>query len=142
MVKYKTVSMQKSETKGAKGLRHPVMTRISHAKYLELEKIASKTKDETISGIVRSIIHNQPVKVFVKDETLNTTMEELAALRSEIRAIGVNINQITRWFNTYPEPRQKEFYAKIAFGKYMALEGKIDRLLEIISNLAEKWLSE
>lgn len=134
--------MQKGETKGKKALQHPVMTRINHAKYLELEKIAGQTKDETVSGIVRSIIHNQPVKVFVKDETLNRTMEELAALRNEIRAIGVNINQITRWFNTYPAPKQKEFYAKIAFGKYVTLEDKIDRLLEIISNLAEKWLSE
>jgi hypothetical protein len=134
--------MQKGETKGEKGLQHPVMTRISHAKYLELEKIAGQTKDETVSGIVRSIIHNQPVKVYVKDETLNRTMEELAALRGEIRAIGVNINQITRWFNTYPDPKQKEFYARIAFGKYVTLEDKIDRLLGIISNLAEKWLSE
>jgi hypothetical protein len=73
--------MRKGETMGEKGLQHPVMTRLNHDKYLELEKIASQTKDETVSGIVRSIIHNRPVKVFVKDETLNRTMEELAALQ-------------------------------------------------------------
>jgi hypothetical protein len=69
-------------------------------------------------------------------------MEELAALRAEIRAIGININQVTRLFNTYPEPRRKEFYAKIAFKEHLRIESKIDQLLIIISKLSKKWLSE
>jgi hypothetical protein len=73
---------------------------------------------------------------------MDLLMEELADLRGQIRAIGVNINQITRLFNTYPEPRRKEFYAKTAFNEYLQIEAKIDRLLEIISKLSKKWLSE
>ena len=133
--------MRKGETKGEKGLQHPVMTRINHAKYLELERIASKTKDETVSGLIRSIIHLRPIKIYTHDETMNLVMEELARLRGEIRAIGVNINQITRMFNSYPEQRTKEFYAKIAYKEHLKLEAKIDQVLEIISKLAKKWLS-
>ncbi len=134
--------MRKGETKGEDRLERPVMTRINQAKYQELKRLADMTKDETISGLVRDIINNRPIQVYTHDETMDLLMEELASLRGQIRAIGVNINQITRLFNTYPEPRRKEFYAKTAFNEYLQLEAKIDRLLEIISKLSKQWLSE
>ena len=134
--------MRKGQTKGEKGLTYPVMTRITKAKYDELKTIAAKTKDETVSGLIRHIIHNRPVTVHTHEETLNLVMEELAALRGEIKSVGININQVTRLFNTYPEERRKEFYGKIAFNQYLSIESKIDRLLTIISKLAKRWLSE
>ncbi len=134
--------MRKGETKGEDKLERPVMTRINQAKYQELKRLADMTKDETISGLVRDIIHTRPIQVYTHDETMDLLMEELANLRGQIRAIGVNINQITRLFNTYPEPRRKEFYAKTAFNEYLQIEAKIDRLLEIISKLSKQWLSE
>jgi hypothetical protein len=134
--------VRKGYKKGAEGLQHAVMTRINHSKYLELKGIVSKTKDETISGLIRSIIHNRRIKIYTHDESMNLLMEELARLRGEIRHIGVNINQITKFFNSYPEPWRKEFYAKITFREHTRLEPRINRLLEIISKLAKKWLSE
>jgi hypothetical protein len=134
--------MRKGETKGENRLERPIMTRINQAKYQELKRLADMTKDETISGLVRDIIHDRPIQVYTHDETMDLFMEELADLRGQIRAIGVNINQITRLFNTYPEPRRKEFYAKTAFNEYLQIEVKIDRLLEIISKLSKQWLSE
>lgn len=127
--------------KEQKALTCPVMTRIDKAKYDELKAIASKTKDKTISSIVRDIIHNQKIKVYMHDETTDLLLEELTALRGEIKAIGVNFNQITRYFNTYPEDAKKRFYAKIGFEKYQQLETKMDRLMELISNLCKRWLS-
>ncbi len=97
------------------------MTRIKASKYEELNRLAAQSKGMTVSGLVRRIIHNRPIKVFLQDESLNVLMEELTANRSEIKAIGVNINQITRFFNTYPEPQRKVFYAKMAFQQYLAL---------------------
>jgi hypothetical protein len=134
--------MRKGETKGEDRLERPVMTRINQAKYQELKRLADMTKDETISGLVHDIIHNRLIQVYTHDETMDLLMEELASLRGQIRAIGVNINQITRLFNTYPEPRRKESYAKTAFNEYLQIEAKIDRLLEIISKLSKQWLSE
>ena len=99
--------MRKGDKKGEDRLERPVMTRINQAKYQELKRLADMTKDETISGLVRDIIHNRTIQVFTHDETMDLLMEELANLRGQIRAIGVNINQITRLFNTYPEPGRK-----------------------------------
>lgn len=133
--------MRKNETKGEDKLQHLVWTRVNDKKYKELISLLTKTKDETLSGLVRNILYNRTVKVYIHDETTDLLLEELAALRSEIKAIGVNFNQITRYFNTYPEEAKKRFYAKIGFEKYQLIEGKIDRLLALISNLCKKWLS-
>ena len=133
--------MRKGTTKGNEGLTHPVMTRIRNDKYQELYSIASKTKDQTVSSIIRDIIHNNQVKVYTHDESTDLLLEELSSLRSELNAIGVNFNQITKHFNTYPEEDKKRFYAKIGFEKYEQVETKINRLQEMISNLCKKWLS-
>lgn len=134
--------MRKGQTIGTKRLNHLVWTRITDKKYQELVSVLDKTKDETMSGLVRKILYKQPVKTYVHDESLNMVMEELATLRKEIKSIGVNINQITRLFNTYPEQRKKEFYAKIAFREYVRIETNIELLLSIITKLSKKWLSE
>lgn len=133
--------MRKNETKGDDKLQHLVWTRVNDKKYKELISLLAKMKDETLSGLVRNILQNRTVKMYTHDETIDLLLEELASLRSEIKAIGVNFNQITRYFNTYPEDAKKRFYAKIGFEKHQLIEGKIDRLLVLMSNLCKKWLS-
>jgi hypothetical protein len=123
-------------------LKYKLETRVNKKTYLDLQRILSQNPNKDMSGLVRDILYNRPIKIFTHDLTLDNLMEELAKLRTEIRAIGININQITRLFNTYPEPRRKEFYARTAFSEYLKIEAKTDRLLEIISKLAERWLSE
>jgi hypothetical protein len=134
--------MRRGHTKGEEGLTKPVMTRINQAKYREFENLATLSKGETVSSLVRKILHDKPIKVFRHDESLDLIMEELAANRAEIRAIGVNINQMAKLFNTYPELKPKMFYAKNGYEKYLRLDANIDRLLSIMEQLAQKWLSE
>jgi len=123
-------------------LKFEIKTRVNAKKYKELEDLIGKTMSKDMSSLVRDILHKRPIKVYTHDHSLDMAMEELSALRAEIRAVGVNINQITRHFNTYPERGRKEFYAKIAFSQYIGLETKVEQLLSIITKLSRKWLSE
>ena len=134
--------MGRKRTPAALALLHELKTRVTAQKYEELQRILRQNPNNDMSGLLRDILNKQPVKVFTQDQTFNNLMEELSKLRSEIRAIGVNINQITRFFNTYPDRTRKEFYAKTAFAAYVDLQPKIEQLLLIISNLSKKWLSE
>ncbi|WP_298712743.1 plasmid mobilization relaxosome protein MobC, partial [uncultured Chitinophaga sp.] len=95
-----------------------------------------------MAGLLRDILHNRVIRTVVHDQSLDLVMEELSAIRGEIRAIGVNVNQITKYFNTYPEPQRKAFYAKTAFSRYVDLQPKIETLLQIVAKLAQKWLQE
>jgi hypothetical protein len=134
--------MRKGQSKGEKGLSKPVRTRLTLAKYQEIEKLVQASKGETVSSITRKIIHNQAIRVFRHDESLDLVMEELAANRAEIRSIGININQMAKLFNTYSDLKVKTLYAKNGYERYLLLESKIDKLLQIVEQLAKKWLSE
>ena len=121
---------------------HLVAAKIDDQTYRKLRRLLDQHPGNDMSNLVRTILTNRPVRIFTRDQTLDNVMEELTRLRTEIKHIGVNINQITKKFNTYPEPQRKDFYAKIAFEHYLAVEPKVNRLLEIVAQLAKKWLSE
>jgi len=134
--------MGRKKNKETDALQYRLTTRVNQKKFRELQAILSKNPNKDMSSLLRDILHNRRVRLYTYDRSLDMVMEELAALRAEIRAIGVNINQITRLFNTYPEPRRKEFYAKVAIREYVRIESKIEHLLAIITKLSKKWLSE
>jgi len=121
-------------------LKYEVKTRVNESKYQELEKLILESVNLDMSGLVRDILYNRSISVITYDRTMDMTMEELSAIRGQIRKIGVNINQMTKLFNTYPEPRRKEVFARMAFQQYTLLQAPVEQLLEIISKLAKKWL--
>jgi hypothetical protein len=134
--------MGRKKTKEREALRHKLFTRVNDTKYKEFEALLQRNPHKDMSSLLRDILYNRQVKVYTYDRSLDIVMEELATLRAEIRAIGININQVTRLFNTYPELKRKEFYAKIAFNQYISMGSRIERLLDIITKLSKKWLSE
>jgi hypothetical protein len=134
--------MRKGQTKGEKGLTKLVATKVTRAKYHELESLAGQTKGETISSIVRKILQNRQVKLYIHDESLDLVMEELAANRAEIRSIGININQMAKLFNTYSDIKVKTMYAKNGYERYLLLETRIEKLLAVTEKLSHRWLSE
>lgn len=135
-------SMSRKKVSKELELKYRIYTRVNSRKYQELKALLQKNSTNDMSSLIRDIIYNKPIKIITKDQTFDNLMEELSKLRTEIRAIGVNINQITRLFNTYPETTRKVFYARMAFKEYLAIQPKIDELITLISKLAKKWLSE
>jgi hypothetical protein len=133
--------MRKGQTKGEKGLNNLVYTRINDAKYKELSEILSKTKNETISSIIRKIIYDRKIRTYVHDESMDILIEELAAIRGEILVIGRNVNQMARLCNISETQQQKLFFARNGYKEYLRMESKIDRTIELIGILGKKWLS-
>lgn len=123
-------------------LKHRLYTRVNEAKFNELQAILKKNPQNDMSRLIRDILHNRRVKVFVHDTTMDDTMEALIRLRREINSIGVNINQITHRFNSYPDAARKVVFARLAFQEYTDLQPKIDEMLVIVRELGKKWLSE
>jgi len=70
-------------------------------------------------------------------------MEELASRRKELKAIGININQITRSFNKEKskESRRQNYVLHVA-GLHEKVDVKVERLLSLVSELIEKWLQK
>ncbi|GGH59832.1 hypothetical protein HNQ91_000719 [Filimonas zeae] len=133
--------MARKHTKETEALKHRIFTRVNESKYQQLQTILKSTRNKDMSSLLRDFLHNKPIRLYTHDATFSDTMQELVKLRSELKAIGININQITRFFNTYPEKYKKEYYAKTAFQEYTKINTSVERLLTIIEKLSLKWLS-
>ena len=74
------------------------------------------------------------------DVTMNAPMEELATIRKELKAIRVNINQQTRHFHASENEVQRSFYFMRTSDLYKHVGEKVDKLLELISEMSLIWL--
>ncbi|RKR81852.1 mobilization protein MobC [Mucilaginibacter gracilis] len=114
--------------------------RLTDAAFKRLEKISKSSDCHTIGEAARKILSKEKITLFYKDITLNSTMEELALIRKELRAIGININQITKAFHSDKRENAQAFQIRRILPLYEKVEAKTDSLLILINRLAEKWL--
>ncbi|HTN20709.1 MAG TPA: plasmid mobilization relaxosome protein MobC [Pelobium sp.] len=123
-------------------LTHPIIVRVTEKVFKRLEKKQAESDCSTVGEVARKILSSQPIKSFYKDITLNPIMEELAMIRKELKAIGININQITRSFNQDKAETHRAFYVLKIADLYKKVDEKVERLLVIIAKLAERWLQK
>lgn len=114
--------------------------RLTDAAFKRLEKISKNSDCHTVGEAARKILSKEKITLFYKDITLNSTMEELALIRKELRAIGININQITKAFHSDKRETPQMFQVTRVIMLYEKVEAKTETLLILINKLAEKWL--
>lgn len=123
-------------------LSHNLIIRVTENSYNRLEKLRKESKNLSIAAVARKILSGQKINLYHHDVSLNPVMEELALIRKELKSIGVNINQITRSFNQDSSPANRAYQVTKVTQQYAKVDEKVDRLLKIISKLAEKWLQK
>jgi len=122
-------------------LTHFVRTRLTEAVFNRLDKIRQSSDCHSVGEVARKLLSKEKITVFYKDMTLNAAMEELALVRKELKAIGININQITRGFNINKKKGgSPESYIKQVVTLYQIVDAKTDDILRIINQLSRKWL--
>lgn len=91
--------------------------------------------------LIRKLINREKINCVYTDTTMNAPMEELVSIRKELKAIGVNINQITRSFNQEKtREAARQYYVMQVAELYKKVDIKVDRLLLMVGELTEKWL--
>jgi hypothetical protein len=123
-------------------LSHNIIVRVTEALFNRLEDLRKKSKELSIAEVCRRILENRKVKIYTEDTSMNPVMEELALIRKELRAIGVNINQVTKAFNTDKAGHHRPVLAFKVAELYKKVGDRVEVLLGMVSKLAEKWLQE
>lgn len=121
-------------------LTYRVEARVTEDKYQELTALLGKSRHRTMSELVRDILYNQKIIVETYDASLDKVMERLSAIRSELHAIGVNINQVTHHFHAAQSPEGKLFNALEVAKLYQQTDLKVTELFSVIAKLSELWL--
>jgi hypothetical protein len=123
-------------------LNFPVRTRVTEVTYKRLEKLVTESSCQSVGKVARKILSREKILCFYRDVTMNAPMEELTRVRKELKAIGININQLTKGYNSAKEEAHKAFYILKVMEHYKPVEAKVDGLLFLVSALAEKWLQK
>ncbi|RYG22034.1 MAG: mobilization protein [Chitinophagaceae bacterium] len=123
-------------------LLHPLIIRVNDATQKRLEKLLKESSCQSIGEVARKILSKERINCFYRDDSMGGPMEELALIRKELKSIGININQQTRYFNASKSTAEKNFHAEQTIKLYQKVDAKMERLFQLISKLAEKWLHE
>lgn len=122
-------------------LTHFVRTRLTKKAFDRLEKIARSSDCHSVGEVARKLLSQEKITLFYKDVTLNSAMEELALIRKELKAIGININQLTRGYHIAKKKgRVTDHYTHAVLELYQKANTRTDELLIIVNQLAQKWL--
>lgn len=111
--------------------------RVSEPFYTKLEGWQQQSNCQTIGELVRKILLEEKINWYHKDASMDGVAAELAGIRKELNAMGTNINQVTRYFNSTTLPNQKIFEALKILEEYQKITAKVENVLTIIGKL--KW---
>lgn len=133
----KILSMGLRKYNKTEPLNHLIGVRVTEQFYNKLEGLRQHSNCQTLGEFARQILAQEEIIWYHKDATMDGVAAELAGIKKELKAIGTNINQVTRYFNGTSIPSQKIFEALKILDDYNKIGLKVDNLLTIISNL--KW---
>ena len=70
------------------------------------------------------------------------TESPIASWLWAVAGIGININQITRHFNSAPGENQKIFHSMNIAEQYNQVGVRVDQLLSVVNEIAKQWLQK
>jgi len=119
---------------------HPVRTRVDKATRDRLGKLVADSACQSLAEVARKILAQEKILCLYKDVSMNGVMEELTGIRKELKAIGVNLNQVTKAFHSGKTENQQAFYALKQAEMAKVVVTKTERLLVLVAQLTQKWL--
>ncbi|WP_289029266.1 plasmid mobilization relaxosome protein MobC [uncultured Algoriphagus sp.] len=125
-----------------KGFPRRVEGRISESRFQELKAILDRDPSLSMSELIRRILQGQPIRIQVQERGLSNIMERLISVESELKKIGVNLNQVVKAFHGNYSSIQKFLLAKKLLDFRKSLEIELKKMEDILGKLQVKWLSE
>lgn len=121
-------------------LVHTVGFSVTDEVYQRLEQMVKDGDCNSIAEAVRRILSGYIINTFYVDDSLNLSMETLSEISSDLKEIGLNINQSTKDFNSSASLDDKLLHSESILEQYCQVGVRVDELLLIVRQLAKKWL--
>ena len=103
-----------------------ITIRLTEQEYQKLLQGLKQSVDRKLSDYARKLLSGKPVKMLVRNQSMDLFTEEMAALRKELNALGNNFNQVVKRINSVPDLPQLQFLLKTAQGFQQQLLLKVD----------------
>lgn len=123
-------------------LNRLIRVRVNEKVYGRLTSLQKQTDCRSLCELARKILSREQITVFNRDSSMDGPMEELALIRKEIKAIGININQQTHHFHISQSAAERAFYVGKTASLYKQVDRHILSLLDLVHQLAMVWLQK
>ena len=120
-------------------LRYQVNTRINEKQFMALKDLLKHSSHDTMGDLIRSILEDNEVRIKTIDQSSFAILNELASIKMELHAIGVNVNQITKAFHQCSTETQKIVESLKVADKYKEVIPYVKNLERVISELTSTW---
>ncbi|AYB32011.1 plasmid mobilization relaxosome protein MobC [Chryseolinea soli] len=127
--------MTRKKVEADEKLIHKITIRVSDPFLKKMEGWLSKSNSNSLGELARLILYKEEIIWYHKDESKETLSVEMTAIRKELNAIGTNINQVTRYFNSTTIPAQKIFEALKVLDEYNKVKSVVEKLTVLINQL-------
>lgn len=121
----------------AQRLDRIIGVRVSTPFYDDLESLRKNSNCQTVGEFVRMILDRKEIIWYHKDASHERLAVELSGIRRELKAIGNNINQVTRYFNGTTIPSQKIFQALKILDEFKKVNATLVQMQQILDST--KW---
>lgn len=118
-------------------LNHLIGVRVSEAFYNKLEGLRKNSNCQSLGEFARMILQKEEIIWYHKDASSDAVTVELTAIRKELKSIGTNVNQVTRYFNGSTIPNQKIFEALKILDEYKKVTSHSDKLLTLLDSILQ-----
>ncbi|MFA0960313.1 mobilization protein MobC [Roseivirga sp. BDSF3-8] len=120
---------------------HRITLRLTDHEIDKLRKLLSKSRgDHTLSQLIRRMLFDKELTVNTRNASLEEVKNELILMRTEIRRVGVNINQVVHYFNAQREVIDKVKYAREVASLYQPMVQLSDSLITHLDGTLRLWL--
>jgi hypothetical protein len=109
----------------------------------ELESLKNKFQNSTssqLSHYMREILLGRPIVIRYRNESLDSFMEELIAMKQELNAIGNNLNQAVKKLHTLKTIPEFRNWIANQESIQQEVEQRTKQVEDRISKMSEKWL--
>ena len=120
-------------------LKHVLTIRLSYKSIQRLKSLMSRTNCTTLSEFARAILIKEKVDCYYRNGEMRDILEELIAIRMELKSIGVNLNQLTRYFHQVRFPSEKLQHASKVVQDIKGITDIVQKCMMIISKLSIRW---
>lgn len=130
--------MTRKKVKDEVRLERRVTFRLSVLFYEKMKGWLAKSNCRSMGEMARHIICKERIIFYTRDATMDGVAAELAGIKKELRSIGVNVNQVTRYFNSKALPSAKIFEALKILDEYKKVTSRCDLVLSGIDKISNR----
>jgi len=135
--------MKKNNSAEKEGLTYRIHTRLTKEKYDELSALLKHCRGiHSLSELLRNILDNKKIIIQAHDTTKEKIMEQLAAIRQELLAIGVNINQITHVLHQTDFTEEQQVQVDEILKSCNDTQARINEFFAFMDDFSARWSSK